>query len=187
MGIILPSTWPLQILSSQPTLLNSLPVYWRDAMAGVLSVDTKLSVMTPQTRHFGSYSSLCCRLIYKSLIKREVDWPAKVNMTIVHWGTVKGKAWQKINGFSSRGEDVHSVILGKNTTLFLICCLKKANTFVLGRVMFFLLSVCAPVCLCLAKGQRDIRWSHDHSMLVKMGMRELPHSSLSQICGIKLH
>lgn len=61
--------------------LNSLRASWRDAVAGVLSADTKLSVMTLQTRHFGSYSSLCCRLIYKSCIKGEVDWPARVNMS----------------------------------------------------------------------------------------------------------
>lgn len=73
MGIILPSTWLLQIVSNQPTPLNSLQASQCDAVAGVLSMDTKLLVMTPQTHHFGSYSSLCCRLIYKSPIKREVD------------------------------------------------------------------------------------------------------------------
>lgn len=30
-------------------------------------------------------------------------------------------------------------------------------------------------------------WSHNHPVPVMMGMRELPHSSVSQICGIKLH
>ena len=158
MGITLPSTWLLQIVSGQPTPLNSLQASWRDAGAGVLSVDTKLFGYDSPNSSLWLISSPWCRLIYKSPIKWEVNWPAKVKMTTFYCGSVEGKVWQQISGFTA---DEPSILWSgeKAQTLLPTNCLKKENTFVLGRVMFIGLFVCPLVCLCLEKGQRQaVTW-----------------------------